>query len=405
MTSIKKFIYSFIFSSVFIMSFLFPVCSWGAENTTTAIAEAKAALEQALSAGAEKYAPNDLAQARSWLSQAEKKRDDSKSIFSRTVHLVKSDEEGIREIHYMASMATAKARTAEAKARKISVMAELKDVRKDLAEHQSSLDILKKKLAESEAVRTAKAKIEADRKAIEQAKQKSLDLEAQKQKELEESRKKAAALEAQKLKELEEAQKKTAELDALKQRELAQAKLAAERLSLQKKKEDEEIKAREAQLAIEKKKLDAMQKKIAAMEREKAMQSDAAKIPHANVKSTDKEMMITLLAIDILTTKNTVSTEGKVTLEKVGALLKQHAAGAKIVIRGHTDSTGKTAAKKSVSEKRAKEVKQYLVTSVGIPSTQLSAEGLGSTQSVASNASEAGRAMNRRVEIIVPLAQ
>jgi chemotaxis protein MotB len=444
MTNRKRLVGSFVLICVFTISFLFPLFAQGADDVAMAVADAKAAVEQARMAGAEKIAPDDLVQAKSWLAQAEKKQGDSKSILSRTMSMLKSDkEQTVQEITYLAAMATVKARTAEMKARKVSVVAQTKDARIELADDQKSLDVLKKKLAELEGVKAAQARIETERKALDQAKLKSAELDVQKKRELDEAKKKAAALEALKQKELEEARKKSAELDAqkkqeleeskkkaaafevlkqkeieevrkktaeleaLKQKELAQAKLAAEGLSQQKKKEDAEIKVREAQLAVEKNKLDAMQRKMAAMEKEKAMQTAAAKIPHAAVKSTEKEIVITLLTANLLTPKNVISPEGRGILDQTGAFLRQHAAGSKVVIRGYTDGAGKAAAKKAkpLSEKQAQAVRQYLVLSQDIPAARLAAEGLGSAQPVASNATEAGRVLNRRVEILVPLTK
>ncbi len=366
---------------------LFPLAALGAEPVPVAFEEAKAAIEQARMAGAEKNAPDDLAQAKSWLAQAEKQQSESESFLSRTVKLVKSNEAAVREIMYLASMAKVKAQVAETKSRKTVASAELKDARKDLADFQTSLEVMKKKLAEAEAAKTVKAKADAERKALEESKQK------------------AAAMEAQKKKELEEAQKKKAELEALKEKEMAQAKLEAERLALLKQREAAEAKAREQQMAADKQKMEALQQKMAAMEREKAMRADAAKIPHAGVKSTDKEIVITVLAINVLTPKNEVSSAGKAVLDQVGAFLKKYASGKNVIVRGFTDSVGKAAANKALSEKRATEVKEYLVLNQNIPSADVTAEGLGPSDPVASNATEAGRALNRRVEIVVPTGQ
>ncbi len=363
---------------------LFPSAAFGAEPVPVAFEEAKAAIEQARMAGADKNAPDDLAQAKSWLAQAEKQQAESQSFLSRTVKLVKSNEAAVREIMYLASMAKVKAQVAEAKSRKVVASAELKDARKDLADFQTSLEVMKKKQAEAEAANAVKAKADAERKA------------------LEESKRKAAAMEAQKKKELEEAQKKTAELDVLKQKEMAGAKLEAERLALQKQREAAEAKAREAQAAADKQKMDEMQKKMAALEMENAMRADAAKIPHAGVKSTEREIVITVLAINVLTPKNEVSSGGKAVLDQVGAFLKKYASGKNVTVRGFTDSVGKAAANQTLSEKRATEVKEYLVLHQNIPSANVTAEGLGPADPVASNATEAGRALNRRVEIIVP---
>ena len=75
-------------------------------------------------------------------------------------------------------------------------------------------------------------------------------------------------------------------------------------------------------------------------------------------------------------------------------------AGVKLVVVGHTDSTGTDAINQPLSENRAKTVAAYLV-SEGIPADSVSSEGVGSSQPVASNDTEAGRAQNRRTEIKV----
>ncbi len=66
-------------------------------------------------------------------------------------------------------------------------------------------------------------------------------------------------------------------------------------------------------------------------------------------------------------------------------------------ISGHTDDTGDVEKNKTLSAERAKTVFDYLV-SKGVNTKNLSFEGFGATQPVASNEDEAGRAQNRRIE-------
>lgn len=68
-----------------------------------------------------------------------------------------------------------------------------------------------------------------------------------------------------------------------------------------------------------------------------------------------------------------------------------------IEIGGHTDSVGDDAANQQLSENRARAVVGYLV-SKKMEAKRLSAKGFGESQPVAENESEAGRALNRRVE-------
>jgi outer membrane protein OmpA-like peptidoglycan-associated protein len=67
-------------------------------------------------------------------------------------------------------------------------------------------------------------------------------------------------------------------------------------------------------------------------------------------------------------------------------------------IVGHTDSTGSQELNQSLSQRRAQSVANYL-TANGVPGQRISAYGAGPSQPIASNATDAGRAQNRRVEI------
>lgn len=71
-----------------------------------------------------------------------------------------------------------------------------------------------------------------------------------------------------------------------------------------------------------------------------------------------------------------------------------------VLVLGHTDSVGSDAYNQSLSEKRANSVDNFLV-SRGIASNRLESEGYGENDPVASNETDAGRQLNRRVEIVV----
>lgn len=72
-------------------------------------------------------------------------------------------------------------------------------------------------------------------------------------------------------------------------------------------------------------------------------------------------------------------------------------------IYGHTDSTGSPSHNLELSNQRAGAVYTYLI-GQDLDSRRFLVEGLGESQPIASNATEAGRALNRRVEIrLVPI--
>jgi outer membrane protein OmpA-like peptidoglycan-associated protein len=71
-----------------------------------------------------------------------------------------------------------------------------------------------------------------------------------------------------------------------------------------------------------------------------------------------------------------------------------------IAIEGHTDSTGNPQHNVDLSLHRAEAVKSYLVQR-GVDPARITTQGLGEDYPVASNATEAGRQQNRRVEVVV----
>lgn len=84
-------------------------------------------------------------------------------------------------------------------------------------------------------------------------------------------------------------------------------------------------------------------------------------------------------------------------LDEVASILIENP-DMKVEVQGHTDNTGSAKYNQWLSERRAQRVRDYLV-SKGIDPSRLEAKGYGLTQPVASNATEEGRAQNRRVEL------
>jgi len=87
-------------------------------------------------------------------------------------------------------------------------------------------------------------------------------------------------------------------------------------------------------------------------------------------------------------------------LSAVGELLKKESA-LKVQILGHTDSTGDAEKNKALSQRRADAVKKVLVDKYGADAARISTKGWGSEQPLASNDTDDGKAVNRRVEILV----
>lgn len=84
-------------------------------------------------------------------------------------------------------------------------------------------------------------------------------------------------------------------------------------------------------------------------------------------------------------------------LNEVVSVIKANPHIKKIAIEGHASSEGNADFNRTLSDNRAKAVRQYLI-SQGIAEDTLTAKGFGSDKPIASNDTEEGREKNRRVE-------
>jgi outer membrane protein OmpA-like peptidoglycan-associated protein len=94
-----------------------------------------------------------------------------------------------------------------------------------------------------------------------------------------------------------------------------------------------------------------------------------------------------------------VSPEFAATLASVGNTVREYC-GLTATIVGHTDNVGSADLNQRLSNERANAVVNYLARQ-GVRNDRLRAEGRGMNEPIASNASEGGRAQNRRVEVYV----
>jgi OOP family OmpA-OmpF porin len=73
----------------------------------------------------------------------------------------------------------------------------------------------------------------------------------------------------------------------------------------------------------------------------------------------------------------------------------------KVIIEGHTDSTGSDAVNERLSQQRADSVRQYFVANELLPADKIVSVGYGFSRPLESNKTEEGRAVNRRIDVIV----
>ena len=81
------------------------------------------------------------------------------------------------------------------------------------------------------------------------------------------------------------------------------------------------------------------------------------------------------------------------------ALTLQQWGNVKVEVAGHTDSWSDDAHNLNLSQRRAETVRAYLI-GRGVAADRLSARGYGESRPIADNATEIGRAQNRRVELV-----
>lgn len=86
-------------------------------------------------------------------------------------------------------------------------------------------------------------------------------------------------------------------------------------------------------------------------------------------------------------------------LQQVAKVLNEYPQ-TRILVAGHTDSTGSSESNQKLSERRANAVKSLLINN-GVSGDRIVAKGYGKTQPIASNDTAAGRQQNRRVKITI----
>ncbi|HEU4762133.1 MAG TPA: OmpA family protein [Gemmatimonadales bacterium] len=121
-------------------------------------------------------------------------------------------------------------------------------------------------------------------------------------------------------------------------------------------------------------------------------------ITDSNVK-TDKDTWFNFDRLRFETGSATLAPESDGQLRNLAAILGAYP-DVHAKIGGYTDSTGNDDANKTLSENRARNVMNQLV-ALGVDKGRLESEGYGEEHPVASNATEAGRAQNRRIALRV----
>jgi len=119
----------------------------------------------------------------------------------------------------------------------------------------------------------------------------------------------------------------------------------------------------------------------------------------AQVRESARGLIVSIPNVLFSSGQATLRPEGREILAKISGVLLI-ADGYSLSVEGHTDRIGGDQLNQALSEKRAQGVAAYLVEQ-GVPSDRIAARGFGESVPIASNETETGRQVNRRVEIVI----
>jgi outer membrane protein OmpA-like peptidoglycan-associated protein len=130
-----------------------------------------------------------------------------------------------------------------------------------------------------------------------------------------------------------------------------------------------------------------------------AMKQDVVMDADAMAGSLTDTGSVAVYGIYFDTAKSELKPESETALSQIAKLLKEHP-DLKVFIVGHTDMMGEATANVKLAQARAQAVISALTAKYSVASSRLVPFGAGPFAPVASNKTEAGRAKNRRVELV-----
>jgi len=124
-----------------------------------------------------------------------------------------------------------------------------------------------------------------------------------------------------------------------------------------------------------------------------------APAPASQVVVTSEKVVI-LQQVHFANDRDVILEDSYPLLQEVAHVLAQNPWLRKLRVEGHTDSKGNAAHNRSLSDRRARNVRAFLV-GQGIAPERLVSKGYGPDRPVAPNTTADGRARNRRVEFVI----
>lgn len=154
------------------------------------------------------------------------------------------------------------------------------------------------------------------------------------------------------------------------------------------------------------KEMTAMERQQAELQRSQALINQAASIRsqfkpnEAEVYTENGRVMVRLKGLQFAPNQANLDKRDKALLSKMDEALAGMGPS-KVIVEGHTDNTGKASRNMTLSEQRAKSVQDYLVSKGTVTLDNVESVGMGSEKPIGNNGTAAGRAQNRRIDLIV----
>ena len=321
--------------------------------------EARNAVAIAEAEGADKYAPQAIARAKEFLAKGEDylaRKQGSSAIGTVTRGAVQSAED--------ARLITLR----QIRAEKIAQERQAQQQRVDEARRRQDEEAERARVAQQQATEAQTQASQADQARLQAQQDREAALKAQQEAQ-------SAAAQAQQ----ERAAAEQARQEALQQQQA---------LALQT--QQAQAQAQQAQLAAQR----AEQEKEATRARLMGKLNQVLQ-----TKDSARGLIVNMSDVLFDLNRATLKPGAKLRLAKVAGIIQAYP-DLRLQIEGYTDSTGSPEYNQKLSEKRAQTVRDFLVAQ-GVSQPNITAQGLGESNPVASNATAAGRQMNRRVDLVV----
>ena len=338
------------------------------------LADARLALQDARSAGAAQYAAEKLAAAQAHLVTAE---NTFKADRDTAIHYARLADSEALNARYQAEAGKARLALDNGAKRRVELEVAVRDAEIKALAVKARTDAERARFESEARAREERERSEAAATAREVAQRAADEHVRELQARLDAERQKSAGTQQQ------------AQIDALKAQIEEQKKLADEQVAAARRvAEEEHARADEARKQ--------------AAEREKAQGDLLVRLQQIerSVRVEPRGIVLTLPGgVYFESGRSDVKPGARERLARIGQALAG-ASDRKILVEGHTDSTGSAEFNMKLSELRAESVKAVLVENAVSPD-RIETHGYASTKPVASNGTPAGRSQNRRVEVVV----